>query len=235
MILLLIPSLPHLQSLMRFRWWTCQVRTCLGLSLLVLLGYLSPQTDCISTARGTCPCSACTPPSAAAAHNLLLIKQYGSNSLFLKSKLKIEGARDMVSESHAGKADMGEDEGLSWAKYPAFSGGYLRLHSLSRVRSCAHRAGGGESFLTTALISWCPEEWRLITFIFGCRTANVTNGHKITQSFSKYNRSKLIYWAQFIQYFLLWQNSQKIICLLHVSTIWCHSMQTFFPALKSKI
>lgn len=115
----------------------------------------------------------------------------------------------MVSESHAGEADMAEDEGLSWAKYPAFSSGYLRLRLSSRVQSCAHRAGGGESFLTTALISRCPEEWCLITFIFSCRTANVTNGHKITQSFSKYNQSKLIYWAQFIRYFLLWQNSPK--------------------------
>lgn len=126
----------------------------------------------------------------------------------------------MVSESHTGKADMGKDKGLSWAKYPAFSSRYLRLHLSSRVQSCIHRAGGGESFLTTALISWCPEEWCLITFIFGCRTANVTNGHKITQSFSKYNWSKLIYWAQFIQYFLLWQNSQKnhllAACLHHM-------------------
>lgn len=133
-----------------------------------------------------------------------------------------------ISESHTGGADTGKDEGLSWAKYPALHSGYMRLHLSSRVQSWTHRAGGGESFLTTALISWCPEEWRLITFIFGCRTANVTNGHKIIQSFSKYNQSKLIYWAQFIQYFLLWQNSQKIICLLHVSTIWCHSMQAFF-------
>lgn len=235
MILLLIPSLPHLQSLMRFRQQTCQVQTCLGFSLFVSVGYLSPQRDHISMAwEHLHAVPAQHLAQLWALIYLLLIKQYGSSSRFLKSKRR-QRVHMTISESHTGEADTGKDKGLSWAKYPALCSGYMRLHLSSRVQSCTHRAGGGESFLTTALISWCPEEWRLITFIFGCRTANVTNGHKIIQSFSKYNRSKLIYWAQFIQYFLLWQNSQKIICLLHVSTIWCHSMQTFFPALKSKI